>query len=298
MTTKPPYWKSFSKTYIDDDNYNLPPSLNQNYEFTHIPIPGYIENSQYPFTYNHSLRYGSNRFSGQDDPDEFKKNLMISPKDWKYRTKQINYIVNSNGYRTKEWKEIDWSESIVLFGCSNTFGVGLAEDETISHHLSQRTGRYVVNLGFPSGSNELIVNNCAAMIKYFGIPYGVVINWSTVDRFRYYTKDNYYELGPWTNENSLNGYHFTEYIDTKKLWELTFADPNNELAKNYYWSTHANAMFQGRTKYCTISYFPITAYYTRAMACFEMDRQARDKVHPGEGNSIEVAEFLTKVFKD
>jgi hypothetical protein len=34
------------------------------------------------------------------------------------------------------------------------------------------------------------------------------------------------------------------------------------------------------------------------MAYFQMDREARDKVHPGEGNSIEVAEFLTNVLKE
>lgn len=303
MTTPTyPNWKLLSKHYINDKNYNAMHLPKHYYEHGRsreiIPIPGYIENSQYPFTYNTALTFGSDRFCRTDSPEVFMKNLQKSSIDWKYRTKQVKYIVNSNGYRTKEWDDIDWKESIVLFGCSNTFGVGLDEDETISYHLSKRTGRYVVNLGFPSGSNELIVNNCAAMIKYFGIPYGVVINWTTTDRFRYYTSNDYHELGPWINENSLNGYHFTEYVNLIKLWELTFADPNNELAKNYYWSTYTDAMLQGRTKYCKISYFATTAHYTRSMACFEIDQGARDKIHPGEKNSIEIAEFLTNELKD
>lgn len=284
-----PKWDDYQKDVIDDGKYNFPYVKKPMRDFSHISIPGYIENEEHPFTYNNSLTHGNINFSSNDGPKEFEKNLKQMPEDWKYRNKKVEYLVNNSGYRCKEWKDINWKESIVLLGCSCTFGVGLAEDETISYHLSRLTGREVVNLGYSSGSNELIVNNCAALVKNFEMPYGVVINWTTTDRLRYYKPNDYEDLGPWTND---------EVPNMKKYWEDTFIDPGNELAKNYYWSTHTDAMFEGRTKYCKVSYFGLSAHYTRSDTWFEIDNGARDRIHPGEGNSIEVAEFIAKKFNE
>lgn len=286
-----PDWDDYEKDEVLDNKFNFEFLSKPFRHFSHIPFPGYIANNKFPFTYNNSLTHGSNKFSSSDGPREFSENLKKAPADWKYRTKDVEYIVNSDGFRTKEWDQINWSEAIVLFGCSCTFGVGLAEDETISHHLSRLTGREVVNLGVSSGSNELILNNCSAMIKNFPMPYGVVLNWTTTDRFRFYSTNKFFDLGPWSwnSENST-------YIDLNKHWEMTFADPGNELAKNYYWSTYADAMFAGRTKYSKVSYFGLTAHHTRSDAFFEIDNGARDMIHPGEGNSIQVAEFVAKQF--
>lgn len=293
---KHPDWSKLRRDAIPDGKYNFEYLIEPHRHFSHIPIPGYIENKDYPFTYNNALTHGSNKFSGCDGPKEFEKNLKEKSEDWKYRTKSVEYIVNSNGYRCKEWKDINWSEAIVLFGCSCTFGVGLAEDETISYHLAKLTGREVVNLGFPSGSNELIVNNCAAMIKNFGMPYGVVINWTTANRLRYYTPTEYHDLGPWLHPDPKVS-HVYGLVDVQKLWEMTFVDPGNELAKNYYWSTYADAMFEGRTNYTKISFFGLSAHYTRSDKWFEIDNGARDRIHPGEQNSIEIATYLAERFK-
>ena len=290
-----PKWSDLTRDVINDGKFNfeLPDEPFNN--FSQISFPGYLENKDFPFTFNNSLTHQySTNFSSNDGPKEFERNLKSQPTDWKYRTKSVEYKVNSNGYRCKEWNEINWSEAIVLFGCSCTFGVGLDETETISYHLSKLTGREVVNLGYSSGSNELIVNNCASMLKNFGMPYGVVINWTTTDRFRFYRSNQYDDLGPWTkNAAEIND----EEIDVGKLWELTFIDPVNELAKNYYWSTYTDAIFEGRTKYAKISFFGLTAHYTRSEKWFEIDNGARDMLHPGEGNSIEVAKYLSERFK-
>lgn len=286
-----PNWKKYKKDSIDDGKFNFPYVNGPFRHFSHIGIPGYIENTDHPFTFNNSLTHGTRYFSSNDGPKEFIKNLKEMPEDWKYRNKEVEYKVNKSGYRCKEWKDIDWKESIVLLGCSCTFGVGLAEDETISYHLSRLTGREVVNLGYSSGSNELIVNNCASLIKNFEMPYGVVINWTTTDRLRFYTENDYFDLGPWTNKSD-------QVPDMEKYWEDTFVDPGNELAKNYYWSTYTDAMFQNRTKYSKVSYFGLTAHYTRSDQFFEIDNGARDRIHPGEKNSIEVAEFIQKKFNE
>ena len=60
----------------------------------------------------------------QDTKERAKKNYTP---EWKYATKRIEYHVNSDGYRTKEWSDVHWKNSIVLLGCSYVYGVGVAE---------------------------------------------------------------------------------------------------------------------------------------------------------------------------
>ena len=45
----------------------------------------------------------------------FFRRLKTKPKDWYYRIIQLN-ILNSHRFRTKEFKDIDWKNSIVLIG--------------------------------------------------------------------------------------------------------------------------------------------------------------------------------------
>ena len=42
------------------------------------------------------------------------KNLEKNPENWYYRTNPVEYALNSQQFRTKEFKVIDWKNSIVL----------------------------------------------------------------------------------------------------------------------------------------------------------------------------------------
>ena len=44
----------------------------------------------------------------QDTKERAKKNYTP---EWKYATKRIEYHVNSDGYRTKEWSDVHWKNS-------------------------------------------------------------------------------------------------------------------------------------------------------------------------------------------
>lgn len=293
---KPPVpdWTTHETNKLNDGKYNLPPLFKDGKFSSRGMFPGYIENKNYPFTFCNALME-SNKWCTGDEKDRYLKNLATAPLNWKYRTKEVEYIVNSNGYRCSlEWDAIDWKNAIVLFGCSNTFGVGLAEDETIAYYLEQLTGRQVVNLGFPGGSNNLIANNAAALIKNFGIPYGVVINWSTTDRFRFYNRKGCHEVGPWTNNNTR--FFRRSHANLSVLYEQMFVDPVNQSALSYYWSTYTDAMFEGRTRYCKVSYFDDAAHYTRSDKFFHISNSARDRFHPGADNSKAVAEFVAEKF--
>lgn len=284
--------------HFNDSNFNW-----QNSKET-ARLPGYVNDNSHPFTYCNSMT-NVNPVTGApnikhcmgDGPELFNKNLGRMPKDWKYRTKHVEYKVNSSGYRTREWNEIDWKNSIVIFGCSCTFGVGLNEDETISFHLEQTLGRPVINLGYPSGSNNLILNNAVTCLEKYGIPWGVVVNWTTTDRFRFYGKNNYVDLGPW---NSPDNKHIIENdVNLNELWMNFYFDTYNENASNYYIGRTMAALWKDRTRYCSISYFEQAAHMMRAEKFFYIypDDRARDVIHPGERNSIEIANYITDKFK-
>ncbi|WP_272089261.1 alginate O-acetyltransferase AlgX-related protein [Nannocystis bainbridge] len=57
--------------------------------------------------------------------------------------------VNASGYRGPEWPAPQAGE-IVVVGDSQVFGLGVADDETFSVGLAERTGRPVINAGVPT----------------------------------------------------------------------------------------------------------------------------------------------------
>ena len=118
----------------------------------------------------------------QDTKERAKKNYTP---EWKYATKRIEYHVNSDGYRTKEWNDIHWANSIVLMGCSYVYGVGVAEDETISHQLEDKIGHPVINMGVPGSSPTFTIHNLSCLLAQYN-PKGVVIGWSGSGRAPYY----------------------------------------------------------------------------------------------------------------
>ena len=292
-------WDKLSKDYIDDGKFNQKFPVSPYRPDTMVPFPGYIENKQHPFTELYLAAKDkdgniTDKFAGSDSYNTFKKNLKTQPSDWKYRTKEVTYNKNSSGYRTYEWDQIDWKNSIVLFGCSCTYGIGLAEDETIATHIEKLTGKQVVNLGFPGGSNKLIIDNSASLIKNFEMPYAVVINWTTTDRTRFYHEKGYHDIGPWDSFIKKDKIPVNSKfpIVGSKYWSNIFYNPSNELAMNYYWSTYADAIFLNRTNYIKLSLFESSAHATRSDTFIKMDNDSRDLVHPGEQTSIKVAEYV------
>jgi hypothetical protein len=216
----------------------------------------------------------SKKFSGTDSPDLFEKNLKIQPPSWHYRTKEIIYNANSNGYRAPEWKDVDWGESVVVFGCSNVTGIGLAEDETVTHYLSQVLNRPVINLGAPGTSMEFSLYNSAILSENYPMPYAVIQIWTGIDRCTYFDKHEPVSCGIWDTDH----HYFKAYAknDTHSLVQAKFIE-----------MTSRN-MWKGKTQYYSASYFDRVAYYTNS-DWIEIDNRARDLVHPGRDNSKEMA---------
>lgn len=155
-------------------------------------------------------KYVNKNFAYGDNEALFKKNLKFMPNDWIWRTKKINYTVNSQFYRTKEWKDIDWNNSYIMFGCSLVFGIGLDDNEICSTHLSKLLGYPVINLGMPGGSPYVCWINSTRIRKNNITPKGIIYLWPTITRTsRFVDEDALMNYGTSWNED----YIFRDWAD-------------------------------------------------------------------------------------
>jgi hypothetical protein len=92
----------------------------------------------------------------------------------KETNKTFNYNLNSQGYREKDWNDVDWNNSIVFLGCSHTFGVGVENSKTIPAQIQNILNIPCINLGIPGGSNFFSSINSANLINYNIKPRAVV----------------------------------------------------------------------------------------------------------------------------
>lgn len=146
---------------------------------------------------NHSLT-GDNHFFDCDNEENFKKNLKQFPLNWPWRTKKIQYILNSQYYRAPEWHQVDWNNSYLIFGCSETFGVGINYTDTYVHHLSELLGYPTVNLGIPGTSCMFQWSNTLILLNNKITPKGVIYLWPNINRMLIFKDGDYVtNYGPW-----------------------------------------------------------------------------------------------------
>lgn len=132
----------------------------------------------------------------------FRKSTM--PSDWSFNDLKIQYNFNQNGYRAPEWSDVDWSKSIIVFGCSLTMGVGLPYEWTWAQKLSRKLNVPVINLGVSGGSNVLSLYNSYRLVSKGIRPLAVINMLTSTDRATFFLdNDNgdtdliMQHLGPW-----------------------------------------------------------------------------------------------------
>lgn len=236
----------------------------------------------------------NNNFSGLDTEEEFEKNLQLMPSDWHYRTKKITYKYNSSGYRTYEWKDIDWKNAITVLGCSHIFGTGLAEDETMCYQIEKLTGRQTVNLGYGGGSNEIILYNVTNMINNFEKPYAIIIGWTSIDRFILFNKEDHFNVGQWIVGSKRNNLlPVKDFSIQKRFYDLNSFNKQNLCTKNYLLIQQVKAMCKNINYYYDFSFFYDTAKELD-LKHFSYTGKARDLKHPGLEINKEIAEIISK----
>jgi hypothetical protein len=112
----------------------------------------------------------------------YQHNLQSQPSDWIWRNRSVTYTLNSQGYRAPEFDSINWSSSILCFGCSMTFGIGVDDSETWPHYLEQIVGIPCINLSVAGGSIQLNWANSVKLQTQSVRPRAVVYYWPNVNR--------------------------------------------------------------------------------------------------------------------
>jgi hypothetical protein len=228
-----------------------------------------------------SHQNGSINWMSTDSPDKYEKycNKSIEFKN-KWENIDISYILNSQGYRCPEWDEIDWQESVVIFGDSCIAGVGVPINHTVSSFLQTALRRPVINLGVSGSSNIFSLYNMLEMKKADISPYAVISVETGVERTLTFSKQKIGDTGinHWGSWNHANVHHrrfwleneenylrHSEYIkETKKLlWKDT-------KYIGYDWSGKLN---------------PLPRY---------SESLARDNLHPGMESYAKQAKHIKK----
>jgi hypothetical protein len=110
-----------------------------------------------------------------------------------YDIQAVKYHFNQFGYRGPEFG-VDALLRVLAVGCSNVFGVGLAEEDVFHQrfqaNLAERTRSKVVtwNLGFPGASNEYIQRMLHLAVPLLD-PHIVLVNFTFAFRREYATID-------------------------------------------------------------------------------------------------------------
>lgn len=218
-------------------------------------------------------------FYSYDSKDRFNRNskdFISKNEPWIYLDKHIDYKFNNQGYRTLPWEDINWQESIVIFGCSIVLGEGLAEEDTISAQLSKLTNRPVINLGV-SGTGILFnFYNSIMLHKNLPTPYAVVHVWPESTRIEVYSADTVLVHVPAAigYDNSPEG----KFKDTFfRSWIMFPENPNTHV---WFSAQASRALWQNKTKYYEIS---MNAATSKILDCDFVEKIdfARDLGHPG-----------------
>jgi len=125
------------------------------------------------------------KFMDTDTRELYIKNFTsLSDFRAQWKARPITYTTNSDHYRCPEWEDIVWNDSILMLGCSVTFGVGLDDSDTISSHLSSYLGGIpVVNLGQGGSSWTFQWINTVRLVAAGIRPRAVVYIWPDVSRY-------------------------------------------------------------------------------------------------------------------
>lgn len=218
-------------------------------------------------------------FYSMDTEESFLENskkFKVENSDWIYFDKKINYKFNSQGYRTVEWYTINWQEAVVIFGCSNVLGEGLAEEDTVSAQLSRLIHRPVVNLGVSGTGMFFNFYNSVLLDKNLPTPYAVVQMWPESSRFELFNETGFMINTPYgfgkdsTLQGKLKDVFYKQWI----------AQPENANTHAWLIAQASAGLWRNKTQYYELSLNPDTASLVNCDIAHWVDT-ARDLGHPG-----------------
>jgi len=200
------------------------------------------------------------------------------------RTDGITYNFNSLGYRTKEFDNIDWANSIVVFGGSDVLGEGIEEQNTLTSIIQAKTGLFTVNMGVGGASIQRTLNDSVLVSVNYPTPKGVVYLWPVHFRAVNYTENKVINNGPWNWDEPDN---FMKSWVHEKGTNAVASALFNCMASKHIWKN---------TKYLEGSFFKPTAEVLNIHSFSILDK-CKDNIHPGllsiEKAANEIIEYLS-----
>lgn len=222
----------------------------------------------------------SSSFAGTDTKKKYEESLKSEDRNWFYRENPIQYELNKQKYRAPDFNSIDWANSIVVFGCSNVFGLGLHTEDTITQQLEKITGINVVNMGAPGSSMKFSLYNSIILSNGFPTPKAVVQVWTHPDRIPLFRRFSVTNQGSWNKE--------------KHSYFSAFAQVESNIVTNAILdSMTCKNVWSSRTKYYECTLFGKTHDVLQCDYHKIVD-VARDLIHPGRITSRTVAESIAK----
>ena len=197
--------------------------------------------------------------------------------------------INSMGYRAPEFDTVSWKDSIVIFGCSNVFGIGLSKDDTIGAQLERLVGIPVINLGVPSGSIKICMLNQLALHEIEERPRAVVNCWTSSYRTVLWDDNSNWpnHIGHWILDERTSGHGMLETNNT--LWSKIMSDRNRQIEAIYN-KRLADVLWK-KTKHAEITFFPdIQKLF--GIPCVTLDDHGTDNAHPGPKTALKVAKEI------
>ncbi len=212
-------------------------------------------------------------FYGQDSERIFKMNLKKFKKtDWIYKNKPITYKFNEHGFRNKSFDKVDWSNSIVVLGCSNVQGIGLSLEDTLCYHLEKKLNTPVVNLGIGGSAVDLACWNSLQLHNYYPKPKALIQVWTSLGR---YTDYNNNQLNSYLPQFGYNYYH-------KLNWPYRSS-----------WYIEADrALWKNKLIYVESSFFSEKYFDQKNIKKLKTLDKARDCAHPGIESNLIAAETI------
>jgi len=250
-------------------------------------IINYFEENNLVYNYEDKIDGGFTLdFSGSDTKELFEQNLKTEPDNWYYRTHEVKYTLNSLGYITKEFDDIDWKESIVVFGCSYVFADGVPDEHTIPYFLEKLSGRPVINMGMGGSSIQTVLHNSIILNdSKYPTPKAIVNIWTNLNRYQLYRNNSTDHMGEWDRLNQEFG---------KKENLLSFNLMNIKMIRN---------LWKNKTIYYEATLFggdKLINRLDKEIYCefFEYDGGlARDLGHNGPVKNLEIARGIYKKIK-
>jgi hypothetical protein len=197
--------------------------------------------------------------------------------------------LNSLDYRAPEFSDINWAESVVIFGCSIAYGVGLSDEETISYQLGKLLNRPVINMGVPASSMGYSVFNQTVLAGLNQSPYAVINLWTSINRITYFYEKGPCHIGPWTSKQQTNN-SFSRSVKTIfDLWNMVDSNPMMQAIM----LQKLSELIWKDTRHIQSTFFPVTSKALNVNLFHYLDYGA-DSSHPGPAAAKAAAEQLAQ----